>query len=248
MGLRRRLTDSPGRTVLLSIFITICLGSILLMLPAAQAVPISYLDCLFTATSATCVTGVLTIPFNSFTLFGKCIILALIQIGGIGLLTLWLSLLSLFVTLGISTHFMIGQVYELAALKNPRRTLFFIIGFTLITELVGAILIYNIISPLYPWQTALFNALFHSVSSFCNAGLSVFGQDSLVPFSHNIPLLAVTGILILLGGIGFMTLLELFSFVKRKWEQKRFHFTLTTRVVLSMTAMLIITATLLNNY
>lgn len=124
MGLRRQLTDSPGRTVLFSIFVTICLGTILLMLPHAQKTHIPFIDCFFTATSATCVTGVLTIPFDSFTLFGKCVILALIQIGGIGLLTLWLSLISLFVNLGISTQYLIGQVYELAAFKNPKRILF----------------------------------------------------------------------------------------------------------------------------
>ena len=164
MGLRRYLTDSPGRTVLFSIFITICLGTMLLRLPAAQKIPISFIDCLFTATSATCVTGVLTVPFESFTFLGKCIILALIQIGGIGLLTLWLSLISLFMTLGISTQFMIGQVYELAALKNPRRILFFIIGFTLITELIGAACIYVLILPHYPSRrhfSTLFFIAFH---------------------------------------------------------------------------------------
>ncbi len=245
MGLRRQLTDSPGRTVLLSIFIAICLGTALLMMPSAQRVPVAFIDCLFTATSAICVTGVLTVPFDSFTLFGKCIILALIQIGGIGLLTLWLFLISLFMNLGISTHFMIGQVYELAVLKNPKRILFFIIGFTLIAEVLGALGIYALIAPYYARDTAIFNAIFHSISSFCNAGLSVFGQHSMVPFQHNIPLLAVTGTLILLGGIGFMTLLELFTFMKKKWEGKRFQFTLTTRVVLSMTALLVTIATAL---
>lgn len=244
MGLRRRLTDSPGRTVLLSIFIAICLGTALLMLPSAQRVPIAFIDCFFTATSAICVTGVLTIPFDSFTLFGKCIILALIQIGGLGLLTLWLFMLALFVNLGISTQYMIGQVYELAALKNPKRILFFIIGFTLISEIIGGLGIYALIAPYYPRDTAIFNAIFHSISSFCNAGLSVFGQHSMVPFAHNIPLLAITGTLILLGGIGFITLLELFLFLRAKWEGKRFHFPLTTRVVLSMTAILITLATL----
>lgn len=132
MGLLRKLTDSPGRTVLLSIFLTICIGTTLLMLPAAQHVPISFIDCFFTATSATCVTGVLTIPFDSFTFIGKLIILALIQIGGIGLLTLWLFLISLFVELGIGTHFLIGQVYELTALKNPKRILFLLLDLLLL--------------------------------------------------------------------------------------------------------------------
>ena len=243
MGLRRSLTISPGRTVLFSVITAISIGTALLMLPVAQRVPISFIDCLFTATSSACVTGVLTIPFDSFTLVGKSIILALIQIGGIGLLTLWLFLISLFVNLGISTHFMIGQVFELAALKNPKRIVFFIIGFTLAVELIGALCTYSLISHAYPPQEAAFYALFHSVSSFCNAGLSVFGH-SMIPFQHNIPLLALTAILILLGGIGFMTLFELFSYFQAKWQRKRFTFSLTTKVVLTMTVGLITMATL----
>ena len=166
----------------------------------------------------------LTIPFDSFTLFGKCIILALIQIGGIGLLTLWLFIIALFVNLGISTRIYDWSGLRTCCFKNPKRILFFIIGFTLITELLGSLCIYALIAPLYPRDTAIFNAIFHSVSSFCNAGLSVFGQHSMVPFQHNIPLLAVTGILILLGGIGFMTLLELFLFYKTEIRKKAVQF------------------------
>ncbi len=245
MGLRKFLCDSPGRTVLLSIIFTIGLGTILLMLPAAQRTPISFVDCLFTATSSTCVTGVLTIPFDSFTLFGKCIILALIQIGGIGLLTLWLFLVSLFVTLGLSTQFMIGQVLELTILKNPRYILYFIIGFALITELIGAGCIYWLISPLYSPGEAVFHSIFHSISSFCNAGLSSFGGQSMIPFKENIPLLGITGLLIFLGGIGFVTIYEFFIYIKKRFMKKRYQFSLTTRVVFAVVPVLIGTVTLL---
>lgn len=245
MKLQKFLAHSPGRTVLFSIMLTILFGAGLLMLPLAQRHPISFIDCLFTATSATCVTGVLTIPFNSFTIFGKCIILGLIQVGGIGLITLWLFMVALFVNLGISTHFMLSQILELASLKNPRSILFFIIRVTLIVEAIGALLIYGLIYPYYPTHEAVFHSLFHSISSFCNAGLSTFGQHSLVPFQQNIPLLAVTALLILCGGIGFLTLHELILYARAKWEQRRFQFSLTTRVVLTMTAILIGGATIL---
>ncbi|MBA3752061.1 hypothetical protein H0X06_04685 [Candidatus Dependentiae bacterium] len=245
MYLTKFLCDSPGRTVLLSIFLTICLGTLLLMLPGAQRVPISFIDCLFIATSSTCVTGVLTVPFDSFTLLGKSIILALIQIGGIGLLTLWLFLVSLFVNLGISTHYMLGQVFELTALKNPRTILYFIIGFTLISEFIGAVCIYALIADKYPYTEGLFYALFHSISSFCNGGLSIFGQNSLIPFKDNIPFLAVTGLLIILGSIGFITIYELFFYAKQRLLQKRFRVSLTTKVVIPVTALLISSVTLL---
>ncbi len=154
-------------------------------------------------------------------------------------------LVSLFVKLGISTHFMIGQIFEQTPLKNPRSILYFIIGSTLIIELIGALCTYFLIAPHYPPGEALFHALFHSISTFCNAGLSTFGQDSMMPFQQNIPLLGITGLLILCGSIGFMTLYELLLFLKRKINRQRFHFSLTTKVVLSMSAFLIFSTTLM---
>ncbi len=245
MYLIKFLCDSPGRTVLLSIIFTIICGTFLLLLPAAQNNPISFIDCLFTATSSTCVTGVLPVPFDSFSLFGKSVILGLMQIGGIGLLTLWLFLVSLFVNLGISTHFMLGQVFELTALKNPRSILYFIILFTLCTELLGAIGIYATIAHQYPLKEGLFYALFHSVSSFCNGGLSIFGQNSLVPFKNNVPFLTITGLLILGGSIGFITIYELFYYVKQKLLKKRVRLSLTTKVVIPLTTLLILSVSLL---
>ncbi len=245
MGFMRTLTDSPGRTVLLTIAIAIVLGTGLLMLPAAQNTPVSLIDCFFTATSSACVTGVLTVPFDYFSMFGKCIILGLIQIGGIGLLTIWLFLVALFFNLGISTQFMLGRILELSAFKNPRNILFFIIGITLFVELAGAIGIYYVILDLYPPWEAAFHATFHSISTFCTAGLSSFGPSSLVRFRYNMPFLAITSALILTGSIGFMTLHELFLFLKSKWHGKRFQFSLTTKVILTMTGLLIATATLL---
>lgn len=245
MGLKRTLTRSPGRTVMFTIALTIFIGTALLMIPAAQIEPISFLDCLFTATSATCVTGVLSVPFDHFSTFGKCIILGLIQIGGIGLLTLWLFIVALFFNLGISTQFMIGRIFELSAFKNPRSILSFIIIATLIAEISGAVVIYSLISDLYPPSEALFHSIFHSISTFCNAGLSSFGPSSLIAFRHNLPFLGVTSVLIFAGGIGFITLHELYLFIKHKALGKRFHFSLTSKVILSMTGLLITAATLL---
>ncbi len=244
MAPRKRMFFSPGRTVLLSIFLTICLGTVLLMLPGAQKVPVSVLDCFFTATAATCVTGVLTVPFDSFTLFGKSIILALIQIGGIGLLTLSLFLISLFFNLGFATQLMLGQVLELETWKNTRRVLFFIITLTVLLESLGAFLIYFFIIPYYPPSEALFHAIFHSISSFCNAGLSSFGH-SMIPFAYNIPMLTITGFLVLSGGLGFMTWYELFLYLKRKINRKRYTFSLTTKVIVTMTIISLVIATFL---
>ena len=245
MGFRRTLTDSPGRTILLTIALTVLVGTALLMLPAAQNTPISLLDCFFTATSATSVTGVLTVPFDSFTFFGKCVILGLIQLGGIGLLTMWLFLFSLFFNLGISTQFMLGRMLELSSFKNPKAILFFIIGITITCEAAGAFCIYTLIAKQYPFHEAVFHSIFHSISTFCTAGMSSFGTSSLVQYKNNLPFLGITAVLILTGSIGFMTLHELFLYFQNKWLGKRFKFSLTTKVILTMTALLIATATLL---
>jgi trk system potassium uptake protein len=244
MLLRKYIFFSPGRTVLFTIFLAICFGSLLLMHSSAQRVPIAPIDCFFTATSATCVTGVLTIPFDSFTFTGKLIILALIQIGGIGLLTLSIFLVSLFVNIGLATQFMVGQVLELEVWKNTRHVLFFIIALTLVVESLGAIALYFIIAPQYSHSEALFHAIFHSISSFCNAGLSSF-EHSMITFQYNIPMLAVTAFLVFSGGFGFMTWYELLIYLSKKLRGKRYAFSLTTRVVVSITSFTILAATFL---
>lgn len=233
---------SPGRTVLLSVLFTIIVGAILLMLPMAQKEPIGLIDCIFTSTASVCVAGVLTVDFNLFTEFGKIIIMLLIQIGGIGLLTLTLFLASLFLNLGLSTQLMVGQIFELENWRSTKRMLFFIIGFTFVAELIGSLVIYFLISDKYP--DPIFRALFHSISSFCSAGQSCF-NNSMLDFKDNIPMLGITGFLILAGTGGFITWYELILSAIKKFQHKRFNLSLTTKVVIQMSLILILFITFL---
>lgn len=247
----KQIIFSPGRTLIFSALFVIFLGALLLLLPQAQKIPISPIDCLFTSVSTACVTGVLSVPFESFTLFGKIIILLLMQIGGIGIITLTLSFISLFMDLGMATQLMIGQVLELDTWKKAQRFLFFIILFTVCIEALGSIIIFFSINAQYTTGQALFHAIFHSVSSFCNVGLSSFGSnmyhfgESMLPYQHNLIMLCTTGLLILLGGVGFLTWYELFFYVKARLKGKRYNLSLTTKVVIIMTIALISTATLM---
>src|SRR4029077_5462319 len=136
---------SPSRILLLSVLGVITLGAALLALPFAQTTSHNLLDLFFTATSATCVTGLLTIPLQEFTLFGKTIIMILMQIGGLGLITMTVFLISLFFKVGIKTHLMAGQLLELDNWKNSRQMIKFIIGVSIIIELIGITLFYFII-------------------------------------------------------------------------------------------------------
>ena len=120
---------SPGRALLSSFCITIMLGTVALALPWARHTSIPFIDLLFTATSATCVTGLFTIPIEQFTTFGHVILLLSIQIGGLGLITLSIFLISLFMNLGMTQQIMVGQMLELESWKNLKRILFFTITY-----------------------------------------------------------------------------------------------------------------------
>ncbi|CDK30274.1 TrkH family potassium uptake protein [Candidatus Babela massiliensis] len=234
-----------SKIVIFSIILAIIIGTALLKLPISQNIPVPLLDCLFTATSSISVTGILTVPFDSFTLFGKIIIALLIQIGGIGLVTLYLFLFTLFSSkLAITTKIMVGQIFELESLKNIKQVLSFIILFTLTLESIGALIIYFIISSNYSTKEAIFHSIFHSISSFCSAGLSSF-ENNMINFQQNIPMLLITGILILSGTLGFIMWYELFLYIKNRINHKRLSLSLTTKVILSTTTALILVATLL---
>lgn len=237
MSLNYSITHSPGRVLLLSIIGIIIIGTFLLALPSAQSVPHDLIDLFFTTTSATCVTGLLTIPLTEFTLFGKAIILGLIQIGGLGLITMTVFLISLFFQVGIKTHLMAGHLLELDNWKNSKRIITFITILTFSVELFGACLFYYIIPPEATNDPLWFTALFHSISSFCSAGFSIFPQGMSI-FFNNSPFLITTILLIFIGELGFVTWHELTEMAHASWERRWFKLSLHSKIVLSYSSML----------
>ena len=204
-----------ARILFLSLIATIGAGTLLLSLPICQKVPVNLFDVLFTATSATCVTGLLTIPITDFSLLGQIILLILIQIGGLGLITLTLFLFSLVVRFDFSTQLIAGQFLELETWKKARDVLFFITFFTVTSEIIGTILLY-LFMPIHSSDSPkLFLALFHAVSSFCDAGFSNLpgGVESL---ATNIPILLITAALMSTGGFGFLTWFECYEYFLAK--------------------------------
>lgn len=234
---------SPGRMVFLSLFVAIIIGTLLLALPWSRTQPIAFIDLLFTATSATCVTGLFTIPMESFTPFGHAIVLLLIQIGGLGLITMSLFLMSLFMDLGLATQLMAGQLFEIDTWKNIRKILLFIIALTLITELLGTLSLFILLIGKLPVGSALFTALFHSVSSFCNAGI-IIHPEVINPLLTTGIGMTITGLLILVGGLGFLAWTEIFRAIRARIAHKRIHLSLYTKVILYGTAALITTTTI----
>lgn len=236
---------APGRTILVSLVCTIILGALLLALPAARYHHVPFIDLLFTATSATCVTGLLTIPINAFTPFGHFIVLCLIQIGGLGLITMTIFVISMFMQVGYGTQILAGQLLELESWKNIKSLLFFIIKVTLTAECIGTLITYFCISSYASVKKTLFVSLFHAVSSFCNAGFTLF-NPSMAPFQSDIKMLFITALLMISGGIGFIVILEIINYIHAYFfQRKRGHISLSTKIVLTLTTFLWLTATLM---
>ncbi len=231
---------SPGRSILLSLIFTIFIGTVLLSMPIAHTRTLPFIDVLFTSASVTCVTGLETVPFESFTTLGHIIILLLIQIGGLGIITMSLFLMSFFVDLGIATQWMAGQLLELKSWKDVKKILAFIIALTFAFECAGALLIFASIYHQYPIGQAIFYSIFHAVASFCNAGITPFPYSMQTHIAQPLVLI-VTMILMLSGGLGFIAWREIIQRLSNRKERKRNRqFSLHTRLVLYTTLLLVV--------
>lgn len=200
----------PAKLVLMSYLAIIGAGSFLLLLPVATVSgKIDFIDALFTATSAVCVTGLIVVDTGTyFTPFGQLVILALIQLGGLGIMTFSVTV---FLTMGKRVPLKQRLIMQETFAHTPREDIFQLIKaiflFTFIVELLGAFLLCLVWLDKFAFPEALYCALFHSISAFCNAGFSLF-PGSFVEYQGAIALNAVICSLIVLGGIGFPVVYE----------------------------------------
>ncbi len=235
---------SAPQIVILSFFIAICVGTILLQLPWATRDGISSINALFTATSATCVTGLTVVDTGTyFTLFGQMVILLLIQMGGLGIMT-FSSLFAIIFGRKISIR---GRMIMQSALDQDQNAGIFylikhIVLYTLIFEGSGALILF------LHWRKFLngnlleiaYRAVFHSVSGFCNAGFSLF-RTNLIQFRGDVLTNLAMIFLIIIGGIGFFVLIDLFKLrfnLFKKSEKNKV--SLQTKIVVISTLVLII--------
>jgi trk system potassium uptake protein TrkH len=227
-------------------------GTALLMQPAATVAGrhTDLIGALFTATSATCVTG-LTVydTATHFTLFGQAVILALIQVGGLGIMTFSMSL-ALLMRRGISmkNQSIMQDVLDQDTVISMHRLVKFIIIMTFLLEAAGAtVLFFSFLPAFDSTGQAVWAAVFHSVSAFCNAGFSTF-SDNLTGFKYNLPVNAVIGTLIVLGGIGFVVIGDFYQALKNKLKRRhgpKHKFRIQSRLALGWTGGLILFGTLL---
>jgi len=242
MGSRKLSKFSPSRVILISVFITIISGTLLLGLPIARTTYVSWIDLFFTATSVTCVTGLFTVPLTNYTTFGHVILMILMQVGALGLITMTLFFMALFTKFGLSTHLMAGQLLEVQKWKNMRRLVLSIVTIVISTELIGAVFMYIGLRNLYPYPRSLFLALFQSVASFCNAPGVTLLDDGIIP-ANNAILLITSTCLVFFGGMGFIVWRELLSYIKTIiLRKKRYNFCLHSKIVLFVSTAIVLAA------
>lgn len=232
--------NHPSRLIFFSFASVILLGTVLLTFPGASAhgKTISPIDALFTATSATCVTGLIVLDTpHDFSPLGQAIILGLIQVGGLGIMVLsTFATLLLGGSLGLRGERALKEVLEIQADRTAYLLTRFIVISTLSVEAVGAVLLaFFFAGHGLEAGEALWRGVFHSVSAFCNAGFAL-QSDSLVGFQHSPGVLLTVALLITLGGLGFAVMAGLWG---RLRAAPGVSFNLQVRVVLVTSALLV---------
>ncbi|HZI33016.1 MAG TPA: potassium transporter TrkG, partial [Candidatus Binatia bacterium] len=242
-----RRKDVDLRVVPLGFLVLIATGMCLLMLPWAHKPghSLHWIDALFLSTSATCVTGLTTVNVaDTFNGFGQGVLLFLIQAGGLGIFTASLSLVLLSGSrLSLADeqtiHATVGKLRQ----ARPLDVFIYACVFVFVLELAGAVTLFMLMERSLPeanvWQ-CLWEAVFHSVSAFCNAGISIY-PDNLAHWKDQPAMLAVVAVLVIMGGIGLMTLINLrYYYFWRRDPRTRGRLTLQTRLSLLSAAILLL--------
>ncbi len=239
MNLITNRNINPTQTIVLGFLTVIIIGSILLSLPIASSdgSSIPYVDALFTSSSAVAVTGLVVVDTGThWTLFGQIVILILIQIGGLGFMTM-ITMFAMIIgkRISLKERLLIQSSLNQNDLSGVVRLTKYIIIGTLIIEGIGALLLSFVFVPELGWGPGIWNSIFHAISAFCNAGFDITGGGrSLMPYVDN-PLVNFTiWTLIILGGLGFTVVIDMFFYRKniRKWS-------LHTKLVLVISGLLL---------
>ncbi len=242
---------APPQAISLSFAAMILVGAVLLNLPIASqsGESVGFINALFTATSANCVTGLVVVnTLEHWTLFGKLVILVLIQLGGLGLMTLMtLAMVFLRRRISLENRLIIQASFNQDNVGGMVRLVRKVIGVTLCFEGVGAILLaagFYFSAPRMSFVEALGKGVFHAVSAFCNAGFDLIGPNSLIPYQDNFYICLIIMALIVAGGLGFMVWGELLTRPKRRGQRglyrKWIFLSLHSKLALTVTAALLL--------
>ena len=248
---KKRLNISTTHIILLSFLVLILIGALLLSLPISssdgEAKP--FLDALFTATTSSCVTGLVVTPtFSSWSIFGQAVILILIQIGGLGVITVMSGLMILLHRkMGIDDRMLLQDAFNLNSLSGLVRFVKKVIAGTLIIEGIGALLYMIVFVPDFGAK-GVWISVFNSVSAFCNAGIDIIADNSLCDYALNPIVNIVTCSLIIMGGIGYIVWWDVIRILKQSRTKKVGFFkslTLHSKIAITTTLALILVGAIL---
>lgn len=238
---------TASQLILIAFFNLIIIGSLLLWLPisSADGKSVSFTDAFFTSATSVCVTGLVTLPtVSAWSVFGKVVILLLIQIGGLGVITVMAELMILVHRkIGIADRMLIQDSFNLNTTSGIVKFTKKVVFGTLVVESVGALLYMTVFVPDFGIK-GVWYSVFNSVSAFCNAGIDIISENSLCGYALNPIINIVTCLLIILGGIGYIVWWDVVRVIKKRTKQKIkiwSSLTLHSKIALFTTAVLIVT-------
>lgn len=248
---KRKLTLNPMQMICVTFFLLIFIGAVLLFLPfsSADGTFSSFFDCLFTSTSASCVTGLVVCDtYSHWSIIGRTVIILLIQMGGLGVVTFTtVFIMSLRGKLGLRDMRLANEQISGSDFTNVQGLFGNIIKVTLAFELTGALLLCIPFCTRFGFN-GIFISLFTSISAYCNAGFDVVGfiypYCSLAPFNNDPIVIIVVSMLIICGGMGFIVMYDILKFVQGKKLRLR-NLALHTKLVLTTTLFILVVSTVL---
>lgn len=235
---------SPSFIIALGFAIVILTGTLFLYLPIShnEGVDVSFIDALFTATSAVCVTGLVAIDIaDTFNFFGQVVVAALIQVGGLGFASIGVGFILLARrTVNFKERLIVKEALNVDSVKGIVKLVKSVLLMTLVFEGVGAVLNFMVFSKQYHTLKAIWISIFHAISAFNNAGFDILGGfKNLSDYKNNVLLNLTTTGLIIFGGLGFFVVKEIVT--KRSFKKLSLH----SKIVVSMTVSLLVVGTIL---
>ena len=246
MKKRFSLKLTAPQLIMIAFLSLIIIGSLLLWLPVSSSDgnSVSYTDALFTSATSVCVTGLVTLPTaTAWSIFGKAVILILIQVGGLGVITIMAELMILLHRkIGIADRMLIQDSFNLNTMSGIVKFTKKVVLGTLVVEAIGALLYMTVFVPEFGVK-GIWISVFNSVSAFCNAGIDIISENSLCDYALNPAINIVTCMLIVIGGIGYIVWWDIVRVIKKRTKQKIklwSSLTLHSKIALFTTAVLII--------
>lgn len=247
---KQKIWFSTTHIILLSFLSAIFIGAVLLCLPISSATgeATPFIDALFTATTATCVTGLVVTPtVVHWSVFGQVVILALIQVGGLGIITVMSGLaLILHRRMGLSSSVLLQDAFNLNTLSKIGLFVQKVILGTFLIESIGALLYMTVFVPQFG-PKGIWISVFTAISAFCNAGIDIIATDSLCGYVNNTAVNLITMSLIILGGIGYIVWWDVIRVIRERKTKKSCwkYLTLHSKIAISTTSVLILSGAVL---